>query len=78
MALRSGNYRTEEPEHPQNRRPRHPALSAPKCQVHAPRTCGAPSIHRREARKAGSRTRTDDRLITNQVLYQLSYAGNWR
>ena len=24
---------------------------------------------------AGSRTRTDDRLITNQLLYQLSYAG---
>lgn len=24
---------------------------------------------------ASSRTRTDDRLITNQVLYQLSYAG---
>ena len=27
---------------------------------------------------AGSRIRTDDRLITNQVLYQLSYAGVWR
>ena len=26
-------------------------------------------------RKAGSRIRTDDRLITNQVLYQLSYTG---
>ena len=25
--------------------------------------------------KAGSRIRTDDRLITNQVLYQLSYTG---
>ena len=24
---------------------------------------------------AGSRTRTDDLLITNQLLYQLSYAG---
>ena len=24
---------------------------------------------------AGSRIRTDDRLITNQVLYQLSYTG---
>ena len=27
---------------------------------------------------AGRRIRTDDRLITNQVLYQLSYAGDWR
>ena len=27
------------------------------------------------AKKAGSRIRTDDRLITNQVLYQLSYTG---
>jgi hypothetical protein len=27
-------------------------------------------------KKAGSRIRTDDRLITNQVLYQLSYTGN--
>jgi hypothetical protein len=26
-------------------------------------------------RKAGSRARTDDLLITNQLLYQLSYAG---
>ena len=26
-------------------------------------------------KKAGSRIRTDDRLITNQVLYQLSYTG---
>ena len=25
---------------------------------------------------AGSRARTDDLLITNQLLYQLSYAGN--
>ena len=25
--------------------------------------------------KAGSRIRTDDLLITNQLLYQLSYAG---
>ena len=25
---------------------------------------------------AGSRIRTDDLLITNQLLYQLSYAGN--
>ncbi len=25
--------------------------------------------------KAGSRTRTDDLLITNQLLYQLSYTG---
>ena len=26
-------------------------------------------------RRAGSRVRTDDLLITNQLLYQLSYAG---
>jgi hypothetical protein len=26
-------------------------------------------------RRAGSRIRTDDLLITNQLLYQLSYAG---
>jgi hypothetical protein len=26
-------------------------------------------------RGAGSRVRTDDLLITNQLLYQLSYAG---
>ena len=33
--------------------------------------------HRAGRRKqAGSRIRTDDRLITNQVLYQLSYTGN--
>jgi hypothetical protein len=25
--------------------------------------------------KAGNRVRTDDLLITNQLLYQLSYAG---
>ena len=29
----------------------------------------------KSAKKAGSRIRTDDRLITNQVLYQLSYTG---
>ena len=28
--------------------------------------------------KAGGRIRTDDLLITNQLLYQLSYAGNDR
>ena len=28
--------------------------------------------------KAGSRIRTDDLLITNQLLYQLSYAGEER
>jgi hypothetical protein len=26
--------------------------------------------------RAGNRARTDDLLITNQLLYQLSYAGN--
>ena len=28
--------------------------------------------------KAGARTRTEDLLITNQLLYQLSYAGTER
>ena len=28
-----------------------------------------------EKHGAGGRTRTDDLLITNQLLYQLSYAG---
>ena len=28
--------------------------------------------------KAGYRARTDDLLITNQLLYQLSYAGEVR
>ena len=28
-----------------------------------------------QAAGAGNRTRTDDLLITNQLLYQLSYAG---
>ncbi len=32
------------------------------------------SVYRVE-RGAGGRTRTDDLLITNQLLYQLSYAG---
>ena len=32
---------------------------------------GSPSIYE----GAGSRIRTDDLLITNQLLYQLSYAG---
>ncbi len=27
------------------------------------------------SKRANSRTRTDDRLITNQLLYQLSYVG---
>jgi hypothetical protein len=27
-------------------------------------------------KRAGSRIRTDDLLITNQLLYQLSYAGD--
>jgi hypothetical protein len=30
---------------------------------------------RLEAKRAGRRIRTDDLLITNQLLYQLSYAG---
>jgi hypothetical protein len=28
------------------------------------------------SKRAGRRIRTDDLLITNQLLYQLSYAGN--
>ena len=32
-------------------------------------------IHARKIAGAGSRIRTDDLLITNQLLYQLSYAG---
>ena len=30
----------------------------------------------RASKRAGNRARTDDLLITNQLLYQLSYAGN--
>jgi hypothetical protein len=30
---------------------------------------------RADIKRAGSRVRTDDLLITNQLLYQLSYAG---
>ena len=32
-------------------------------------------FHQLKVDGAGSRIRTDDRLITNQVLYQLSYTG---
>ena len=39
---------------------------------------GRPSTPDEIRKKAGSRIRTDDRLITNQVLYQLSYAGDCR
>ena len=35
----------------------------------------ANQLPKKSAKKAGSRIRTDDRLITNQVLYQLSYTG---
>ena len=40
----------------------------------APLNC-AEMIHARKIAGAGSRIRTDDLLITNQLLYQLSYAG---
>ena len=40
----------------------------------APLNC-AEMIHARKVAGAGSRIRTDDLLITNQLLYQLSYAG---
>ena len=33
-------------------------------------------FHQLKIDGAGRRIRTDDRLITNQVLYQLSYAGD--
>ena len=33
------------------------------------------TIHELLANGAGNRVRTDDLLITNQLLYQLSYAG---
>jgi hypothetical protein len=35
----------------------------------------APPIVQRRSSRAGSRDRTDDLLITNQLLCQLSYAG---
>jgi hypothetical protein len=35
-------------------------------------------IQNRKIERAGSRIRTDDLLITNQLLYQLSYAGEGR
>ena len=36
------------------------------------------AIRKSEMEGAGSRIRTDDLLITNQLLYQLSYAGAGR
>ena len=42
----------------------------------AARLCGSQKTGRvRVISGAGGRTRTDDLLITNQLLYQLSYAG---
>src|SRR3982751_2677468 len=38
----------------------------------------APSEENEDRTGAGRRIRTDDLLITNQLLYQLSYAGNYR
>jgi hypothetical protein len=42
-----------------------------KCPSRLSLAVGQPSIYE----GAGSRIRTDDLLITNQLLYQLSYAG---
>ena len=39
------------------------------------RSCLATHWCERACKRAGSRIRTDDLLITNQLLYQLSYAG---
>jgi hypothetical protein len=39
------------------------------------RCCSAIRWRKRACKGAGSRIRTDDLLITNQLLYQLSYAG---
>ena len=41
----------------------------------AERFCPAIHCWKRDCNGAGSRIRTDDLLITNQLLYQLSYAG---
>src|SRR5438128_2464712 len=43
--------------------------------VDAERSCSATHWCERACKRAGSRIRTDDLLITNQLLYQLSYAG---
>ena len=43
--------------------------------VDAERSCSATHWCERACNGAGSRIRTDDLLITNQLLYQLSYAG---
>ena len=41
---------------------------------HSVPTCSILSFSRDAARCGGDRIRTDDRLVANQVLYQLSYA----
>ena len=43
--------------------------------VDAERSCSATHWCERACKRAGSRIRTDDLLITNQLLYLLSYAG---
>ena len=43
--------------------------------VDAERSCSATHWCERACKRAGSRIRTDDLLITNQLLYQLSYTG---
>jgi hypothetical protein len=44
--------------------------------VHQISTSRLAGAHEQSKDKAGRRIRTDDLLITNQLLYQLSYAGN--
>ena len=46
-----------------------------KAHLRAERYGGQPSPGLRAKVGAGGQTRTDDLLITNQLLYQLSYAG---
>jgi hypothetical protein len=36
------------------------------------------AIKTKEQKRAGGEARTPDLLITNQLLYQLSYAGNFK
>jgi hypothetical protein len=58
-----------------------PARCAPALTQLEPRLSGAPGFGFTAAfgfpaaRGAGRRVRTDDLLITNQLLYQLSYTG---
>ena len=49
-------------------------LEPPRCEAQVPKTCVSTNSTT-WATGAGTRTRTADLLITNQLLYQLSYAG---